>query len=174
MEQDNLVISPKTKVLALIEAYPHLEEVLIAYVPTFEKLKNPVLRKTVAKIATLQQAAAIGNVKVEDLINVLRKGAGQDEVSVAAGTGYNTDKPAWFDDTRIWKEIDIRPLLDAGEQPVNQVMADLNGLEPDHIYKVVAPFIPAPLIDKAMSLGIDHWLRQDENELYHLFFIKTK
>ena len=51
-----LIITPKTKVLQLIEAYPHLEDVLIEYVPAFKKLKNPILRNTVAKIATLQQA----------------------------------------------------------------------------------------------------------------------
>lgn len=53
-----LIITPKTKVLQLIETYPQLEELLIEMVPTFEKLKNPVLRRTVAKIATLQQAAS--------------------------------------------------------------------------------------------------------------------
>ena len=62
MDQNKIIISPKTKVLALIEAYPQLENTLISYVPVFEKLKNPVLRRTVAKIATLQQAAVIGNV----------------------------------------------------------------------------------------------------------------
>ena len=174
MDHNNLIISPKTKVLALIEAYPHLEEVLIGYVPAFEKLKNPVLRKTVARIATLQQAAAIGNVKVEELINVLRKSVGQDEVSVSAGTGYKTDKPGWFDGRKISMEVDIRPILEAGEQPVNQVMADLNHLEPGYIYKVVAPFVPATLIDKAMSLDIDHWLSKEDDELYHVFFIKTR
>jgi hypothetical protein len=73
MEKNQIIITPKTKVLQLIEAYPQLEDVLIAYVPAFKKLKNPVLRKTVAKIATLQQAASIGNVQVSDLINHLRK-----------------------------------------------------------------------------------------------------
>ena len=66
-------INANTKVLELIEAYPHLEEVLISYVPAFKKLKNPILRNTVARIATLRQAAAIGNVKTEDLVNLLRK-----------------------------------------------------------------------------------------------------
>ena len=73
METHKLIISPKTKVLQLIETYPQLEDVLINYVPAFKKLKNPILRKTVAKIATLQQAAVVGNVKVEDLINLLRQ-----------------------------------------------------------------------------------------------------
>ena len=61
MESPKLIISPKTKVLQLLEAYPALEDLLIDYVPAFRKLKNPVLRNTVAKIATLQQAAAIGH-----------------------------------------------------------------------------------------------------------------
>ena len=61
-----LIITPKTKVFQLIETYPQLEDVLIDYVPAFKKLKNPVLRKTVAKIATLQQAASVGGVKVEE------------------------------------------------------------------------------------------------------------
>ena len=65
MENNKLVISPKTKVLQLIEAYPQLEEVLINYLPAFKKLKNPVLRKTVAKITTLQQASIVGNVKTK-------------------------------------------------------------------------------------------------------------
>ena len=55
-----LIIAPKTKVAELIDAYPQLEGVLIDYVPAFEKLRNPLLRRTVARITTLQQAATIG------------------------------------------------------------------------------------------------------------------
>lgn len=42
--ENELIITPKTKVLQLIEAYPQLEAVLIGYVPAFKKLQNPVLR----------------------------------------------------------------------------------------------------------------------------------
>ena len=35
-------------------AYPELEEVLIGLAPPFKKLKNPLLRKSVAKIATIK------------------------------------------------------------------------------------------------------------------------
>lgn len=172
MESNKIIISPKTKVLQLIEAYPQLEEVLINYVPAFEKLKNPVLRKTVAKIATLQQAATIGNVKVEDLINVLRKEVGQDMVSITSDTSYITTKPNWFDVSKIKTEIDIRGMLAAGEQPVNQVISDLKHLPSGEIYKVIAPFITAPLIDKASSLNINHWLDKQNDELFFIYFMK--
>jgi hypothetical protein len=88
-----IVIAPKTKVAELIDAYPQLEQVLIGYVPAFEKLRNPILRKTVARITTLQQAAVIGGVNVEDLINHLRKEVGQDHFSGAAAAAYTTEQP---------------------------------------------------------------------------------
>ena len=44
--ENKLIITPKTKVLQLIEAYPELEEVLISKVPAFEKLRNPLLKNT--------------------------------------------------------------------------------------------------------------------------------
>lgn len=172
METNKLIISPKTKVLQLIEAYPHLEDILIGYVPAFKKLKNPILRKTVAKIATLQQAATIGKVKIEDLINLLRKEVGQDEITLENGIEYVTNKPNWFNDSKIKHLLDIREMLEAGEQPVNQIISDLNKLPTNEIYKVIAPFLPAPLIDKATSLNIEHWVKKEENELYIVYFIK--
>jgi hypothetical protein len=172
MAKQQLIISPKTKVLQLIETYPELEEVLINYVPAFKKLKNPILRKTVAKIATLQQAASIGNVKVGDLINHLRKEVGQVLVSEEYESQYNTSKPDWFNESSIRQELDVREMLAAGEHPVNQVMADLKKLPNSSIYKLIAPFLPAPLIDKATSLGVSHWIVKEQDELFIIYFFK--
>jgi hypothetical protein len=168
----DLIISPKTKVLQLIETYPELEDVLIEYAPAFKKLKNPVLRKTVAKIATLQQAAAVGSVNVEDLINRLRKEVGQDLYSGDSSTSYITIKPEWFSEDRVAIEFDAKELLDAGEQPVHQVMADLKKLESNQIYKLIAPFLPAPIIDKATSLEIKHWVDKIDDEKFIVYFCK--
>ena len=44
----HLAICPDTKVGALLEAYTALEPALIAIAPAFEKLRNPMLRRTVA------------------------------------------------------------------------------------------------------------------------------
>lgn len=173
MEKSNLVISPKTKVLQLIEAYPQLEDILISHVPTFKKLKNPLLRKTVAKIATLQQAASIGNIEVGDLINLLRKEVGQDIISIGFGNTYHTTKPDWFDEKLIAQELDVREMLAAGEHPVNQVISDLNHLKNHTIYKLISSFIPAPLIDKASSLEYSHWVVKENDELFHVYFYKA-
>ena len=171
MKQNHIIISPKTKILHLIETYPELEDVLISYVPAFKKLKNPILRKTVAKIATLQQAASIGNVNVGDLINHLRKEVGQDLVETEIENPYNTKRPDWFDEKRIVQELDVRDMLAAGEHPVNQVMADLKKLATGSIYKMIAPFLPAPLIDKASSINASHWVVKEREDLFVIYFI---
>jgi len=170
---ETIIITPKTKIAELVDAYPQLEQVLIDYVPPFEKLRNPLLRKTVARITTLQQAAAIGGVKVEDLINHLRKEVSQELLAGAAAIAYNTERPGWFSEARVVVELDAKAMLAAGDHPVNQVIADLNALHPGDIYKLVAPFMPAPLVDKASSLGISHWVTQKDDQEAVIYFCRA-
>jgi len=167
-----IVIAPKTRVAELIEAYPQLEQVLIGYVPAFEKLRNPVLRRTVARVTTLQQAAVIGGVTVEDLVNTLRKEVGQDYLAGTTAAAYTTDQPTWFSQTRVVAELDAGGMLAAGEQPVNQVIADLQALGPGDIYKLVAPLMPAPLVDKASSLGFSHWVTHNDDQGFVVYFFR--
>jgi hypothetical protein len=63
-------------------------------------------------------------------------------------------------------------MLAAGEHPVNQVIADLNHLEEGKIYLLLAPFLTAPLIDKATSLGLKHWVEQRNDEEFYIYFVK--
>jgi hypothetical protein len=74
-------ISEKTTVNQLIETFPQLQDVLIDLNPQFNKLKNPLLRKTMGRIATLQQAASIADIPVLTLVNHLRKAVGQEALS---------------------------------------------------------------------------------------------
>jgi hypothetical protein len=169
---NSLIITPKTKVLELIETYPELENILIEIAPAFKKLKNPVLRKTVARIATLQQAASIGNVKTEALINRLRKEVGQESLEGETGVKYNYIKPEWFSETKIEAELNASEMLAAGEHPVNQVMADLKNLGANKIYKLKAPFLTAPIIDKASSIGMKHWIDKQNEDEFYIYFMK--
>ena len=168
---DKMIITPKTKIFDLLEAFPQLEDVLVAVAPPFKKLKNPVLRKTITKITTLSQASVIGGIKVEELINKLRLEVGQtatDSIETE-GSNYTTEHPDWFDESNISESIDIREMLNAGEQPVYEVLALLKKLDSGKILKVIAPFIPAPLIDKSLSLNYEHWLDKKE-EAFLVYF----
>jgi hypothetical protein len=77
-------ILPSTKVAALLDRYPELEDILIGLATPFKKLKNPLLQKGVAKVASLGQAAAVGGMPVSELVNKLRAAVGQ-EPAAAVG-----------------------------------------------------------------------------------------
>ena len=170
--KNQLIITPRTKVLQLLQTYPELEEILVKTVPAFTQMQNPVLRNTVAWVTSLQHAASIGNVKVEDLINTLRQAVGQDQIREDDETHYITVKPSWFDEEGVTKGIDARSMLAAGEHPVNQVIADLSTLQIGEIYSLTTPFLPAPLIDKATSLSFKHWVDQQGEALFVVYFFK--
>lgn len=169
----NLIITPKTKVHELLEVYPELEDVLIDITPQFKKLRNPVLRNTVARITTLSQAAIIGGVKVEELINKLREHVGQNVIEVVddINPNYTTTKPNWFDDLNVKGLIDIREMLNSGEQPVHEVLSQIKKLQKGDILKIISPFIPAPLLDKSLSMSYQHWLLKISDEEFWVYFI---
>ncbi|MGF7138213.1 DUF1858 domain-containing protein [Roseimarinus sediminis] len=169
---ENLIITPKTKISELLDAYPDLEDLLIQLAPAFKKLKNPVLRKTVAKITSIGQAAIIGKLNVEELVNQLRHAAGQDHLDATEDgeITFVTEKPDWFTYTSIVDIIDTRDMLNAGEHPVHVVLSGVKQLKEGEILKIITPFLPVPLIEKAASLGAQHWVDQQHEELYSIYF----
>lgn len=155
MENKKLIISPKTKVGELLECYPHLEKVLMEMSPAFEKLKNPILRKTVARVATLAQVAVVGGLKVEDIVKRLRSEAGQDEDPLPdAGHDYiTTIKPAWFSEKAVREVFDATPVINAGESPMGVILSKARSLGADEILELHTPFVPAPIIDQLHEKG---------------------
>ena len=66
-------LSADTRMLGLIEKYPHLLDVLVDLSPEFARLKNPFLRKTLGRRATLGHAARMSGIPLEQLIQVIRE-----------------------------------------------------------------------------------------------------
>jgi DUF438 domain-containing protein len=62
-----LTLTPKTTIHTLLKEYPFLLDFLAAYHPEFKKLTNPVLRRTVGRMATLDTVAAQGDVPLNVL-----------------------------------------------------------------------------------------------------------
>lgn len=171
---DKLIITPKTKISDFLDAYPQLEDVLISLAPPFTKLRNPLLRKTIGRVTSLSQAAAVGGLKVEELVNVLRKETGQSELSDFAQTqtAYISQKPPWFNKRKVIETIDVRDMLHEGEQPVHVVLSAVKKLNKKEILEIIAPFLPAPLLDKANGLGYKHWIHEISEEEIHVYFKK--
>jgi len=61
-------------------------------------------------------------------------------------------------------------MLNAGEQPVHEVLSAIKKLEPGKVLETIAPFLPAPLIDKASGLGYAHWIVDNGTEEFRIYF----
>ena len=155
MAASKIIISPKTKVGELLDNYPELESVLMEMSPAFEKLRNPVLRKTVARVATLQQVAVVGGLKTDEIVNKLRIAAGQiPEEGKSTDTVYlSSDTPGWLDRAMIVNILDASPIINSGASPMNEILQQTNLLKSGEIFELRTPFIPAPVIDILRTKG---------------------
>ncbi len=150
-DQSTLEITPQTRLASLLQAYPQLEKVLLELSPAFAKLNNPVLRNTIARVATLQQVAQVGGLSLGEFINRLRAEVGMDRIEV--NRDEKDDLPQGFDEARIVRSFDARQMLAAGGHPLQQVLTDIVTLRPGEFYELITPFLPAPLIDVVKKKG---------------------
>lgn len=168
-----LDITPQTIVGDLLKNYPQLEDKLIEIAPVFKKLKNPVLRRTVAKVTSLKQAAAVGNVSLSKLINELRKEVGLDNTSVNEQTEEAAKiKPFWVTEYKVMKEYDAREDLENGIQPAAKVTKDILQLNENEKYVLITPFIPAPLIEIMENKNFVTFTEKVEEEIYKTYVRK--
>lgn len=166
-------ITPETRVGALLEAYPDLEAALIAMAPAFAKLKNPMLRKTVARIATLEQAAHIGGVPVRELVRRLREAAGQPvgDISAAEPAARATsDIPDRIRQKEIRFRIDGDEMLERGTHPIGKVRECVARLDPEGAVLLVTSFRPDPLIEAMRKSGLEVHSAEDPSGK-HLTYI---
>jgi hypothetical protein len=170
---EKLIITPKTKVHELLQVYPELEETLIELAPVFKKLKNPVLRRTIARVTTLQQAAQVGEIPVHKLVNTLRQKVGQDTLEgIETVAGGDTKRPSWFNPEKIVKQLDARPVIEQGGHPLGDVLTDIRDLNPGDIYELITPFLPAPLIERVVDQGFDAWSKKETEDRIRTYFVK--
>lgn len=164
-------ITPDSRVGELLERWPQLEDVLIALSPRYRALKNPVLRRTVARVATLRQVSVVGGVPLATLIERLRAAAGLAPLAVSeAEAGASGRRPSWAVEQAVTRRHDARAAIEAGEHPMPRVMADLAALGEGDVYELVTPFVPAPLVDLAREKGFASFSVSEGDALVRTYF----
>ncbi len=172
-KQQAFLITPKTRVGELLDTYPELEPILMELAPAFKKLQNPVLRRTVGKVATLQQAAALGKVSLSEIINTLRMEVGQalfDETGMASN--IIEDEPDWFNDEKITVRFDATPVINAGQNPMQDILKNLDKISREEIFLLITPFIPAPIIEIIGKKGYTHYCLKIDDVVFHTYFFQ--
>jgi hypothetical protein len=171
--ETKLVITPQTKIAELLDAYPELEIVLIDLAPAFKKLQNPILRKTVARVTSIRQAAAIGKLPVDIVVNKLRGLTGQGNLeNIQGNPEHSANKPEWLVAEKIKVRFDATEMIASGGHPLTKVMQDLKDWKSGDIYELTTPFLPAPLLDKVKEKGFRIWSNEIEPGTFKNYFQK--
>lgn len=175
MPDADFPILPSTKVGALLDRYPQLEEVLIGLAPPFRKLKNPLLRKGVSRVASLQHAAVVGGMSVGELVNKLRTAVGQSVIApedFPGAVSYFSDRPEWFDAARIVASIDERA-ADPDRMPIASVLQGAARLHSTEIIELITTFVPAPGIDILRRKGYLVWSVREDGKLVRTYVSRS-
>ena len=151
----SLPIGPEITVGALLEAYPELEGALVEMAPAFAKLRNPLVRRTVAKVATLEQAAKIGGVSLQAMILELREAAGQTApgLPVLQPMRDRGHEASWLAAAHIVEEIDADAMLERGVHPIGKIREAVGLLGPGEVILLRSSFRPEPLIETLRRAG---------------------
>jgi hypothetical protein len=155
-------ITRRSRLLDVLTEYPFLEDRIIDVAPPFKNLRNPVMRRAVGRLATIERVAQVGNLEVVDLVNTLRAAAGQAQLAedrrseIQAPAAMQGD-PDWIGGSPQFV-VDGSDLLDQGEVPLERVNALLTEDSPDGLILLVTGFEPSPIIDA---------MRKQRRDVFH-------
>lgn len=171
------MIRPEMRVSELLKEHPQLLGVLIEASPAFAKLKNPLLRRTMPRLVTLAQAARIGGLEPDALLERLNRALGveaaREEVSVGNESKLGTPRPEWLA-SPVGFHLDVRPILAAGGEPFGAIMAAAREVAAGQRLCLEAPFEPLPLYRVMQRKGFEAWCEQVGPEHYRVHFLRQR
>ena len=165
-------ITKDTNINQLLKSFPQLEDFLMELNPKYKKLKNPILRRTIANIATLKQVAMIGGFSADELVDILRREVGQKPLNVDSEDEKTTPQtePEWAKNSPK-VVLNANEILDNEKNPLAEVSKELKKLDSNELLMIKSDFLPQPLIDKFEEEGFEVFakeLSEDEFETYIL------
>ena len=163
------IITPKTKIFDIIIKYPEVEDFLIELVPSFEKLKNPILRNTIASVASIEQAAIIGGMEIELLIGILSKKLNlKREITIPEEL---KDSSNWnLSNYIILQKINVEDITNKGAKSLLVILDELKNLMKNEIIILDSNFYPDTLINKAIEAGFDVLIKENLDYSYTIYF----
>lgn len=176
-----MIITKDAKIGEIIKKYPHLVDVLIEYNPHFKLLKNPILRRTVAKLATVEKAAQVAGVSLRGLLKVLNEAVGyqlslgelQSIPEIKRGPKDPPPEVKNARDEDIVK-LDVRDMLRSGEEPFGMIMNAVKNLKDQQILLLEVLFEPGPLYDVMERKGYQNYTEKVSDEHFRVYFYKVK
>ena len=152
-------IRAEWKVSDVLTRHPHLLQVLIDLSPAFGHLRNPLARTLRTRLVSVAQAARLAGMQPNELVRLLNQAAGL-PVSDALNTP-STDESSDTSsvDADITEELDVRPVLERGEEPFKIIMAAAARVPEGGALRLRSSFEPVPLYSVLARRGFSHFSR---------------
>lgn len=168
-------ISSETKISALIRENPEAIEAIVSVNPRFRKLRNPLLRGILASRTSLGDAARIGKININELFNALSAIGFEPENKIPAAVEVDKGDahPGISRAIQSSKVIplDVRPTLEHGGDPFNEIMRELLVLPDGYVLEVINSFEPTPLIKIAQNKGFNSKV-ETKGDVVFTYFMK--
>jgi len=170
-----MLINGQTKLASLIKERTEALDAIVSLSPKFEKLRNPLLRKLMAARTSIATAAKIGGCQLSDFFNKLKPLGFEIDNNILPANSENKKLPAFL--LAIQKdqliEVDVRPLLASGEDPLGPIIQKIKWLKPGQVLKIVNSFYPEPLILLLKKQGFDSYADQIDDYRVDAYFYRN-
>ena len=168
-----MIINSETRISKLIEVNRDTIDVISSINKHFSKLKNPILRKTLASRVTISDAARIGGVTVELMLEKLQSIGFEtsEQVNIELNKKNKTNNIEMRKETII--ELDVRPILAKGIDPFKSIMAELEKMADGNTLMIINTFEPIPLLKILKTKGYSYETERPENGVVHTYLEKT-
>lgn len=159
-----------------------LVEIFAGVAPVFAKLRNRTMRRVMARLVTVEQAARMGGVSTDVLLRNLnaalgaRSDSGTHTLPTPSGGGKTPDEScrAYPSDAHpshaAMVELDVRDDLRAGREPFSRIMAAVSTLADDRVLHLRTIFEPVPLYAVLAKRGFHHEAMADAADDWSVWF----
>jgi uncharacterized protein (DUF2249 family) len=171
------VIRRGDRVADVIAGDPGLIDVFAAAAPAFERLRNPALRRVMARLVTVEQAARVAGLDPDELVARLNGGSGApaprpDQGEPMSSQHLESERPAALRglDPRLIVDLDVRSDLRSGREPFSRIMEARRALPAGGVLRLRAIFEPVPLYAVFHRQGFRHWTEHRAQDDWVVWF----
>jgi uncharacterized protein (DUF2249 family) len=168
-------VAPTDRVSDVLARDEALVEVFIRHAEHFQKLRNVMMRRVMARLVTVEQAARIANVPVHALVRDLNEALHIDATQPTEAAGMEAVESNEEDSDRrptsLWEvELDVREDMHTGREPFSRIMAAVAALGADELLHLRTIFEPVPLIGLLEKRGFDHEKARHDADDWSVWF----
>ena len=175
MSSAAIPVSAHDKVSDVLARDESLIEVFVRAAPHFAKLRHRTMRRVMARLVTVEQAARTANIPSDRLVRDLNVALGfvddsAGDAVIASSPDVAPVRSERHPENVAVVEVDVRDDLRSGREPFSRIMSTVAGLRDDEVLHLRAIFEPVPLFTVLRKRGFAHESRAHAADDWSVWF----